>query len=61
MIIGSITTEQVLQAVDMAVAMKSNNDMGIDVSSYTDLNVSVKVVKIIQSYTGIVNKMVWRK
>ncbi len=61
MIIGSITTEQVLQAVDMAVAMKSNSDMGIDVLSYTDLNVSVKVVKIIQSYTGIVNKMVWRK
>ncbi|MFD0826421.1 non-hydrolyzing UDP-N-acetylglucosamine 2-epimerase [Neobacillus sp. M.A.Huq-85] len=61
MIIGSITTEQVLQAVEMAVNMNSNNDLGIDVPFYTDQNVSVKVVKIIQSYTGIVNKMVWRK
>lgn len=60
-IIGSITTEQVLQAVDMAVAMNNNNDLGIDVPNYIDENVSVKVVKIIQSYTGIVNKMVWRK
>jgi len=61
MIIGSITTEQVLQAVAMAVAMNANGDAGIDVPNYTDNNVSVKVVKIIQSYTGIVNKMVWRK
>lgn len=60
-VIGSITTEQVLQAVDMAVAMNGNNDLGVDVPSYTDENVSVKVVKIIQSYTGIVNRMVWRK
>jgi len=60
-IIGSITTEQVLQAVDMAVAMNGNNDLGVDVPNYTDENVSVKVVKIIQSYTGIVNRMVWRK
>lgn len=60
-IIGSITTEQVLQAVDMAVVMKGNNDLGIDVPNYVDENVSVKVVKIIQSYTGIVNRMVWRK
>jgi UDP-N-acetylglucosamine 2-epimerase (non-hydrolysing) len=61
MIIGSITTEQVLQAVDMAVDMHAVNDLGIDVPSYKDENVSVKVVKIIQSYTGIVNRMVWRK
>jgi UDP-N-acetylglucosamine 2-epimerase (non-hydrolysing) len=61
MIIGSITTEQVMQAVDMAVDMNANNEIGIDVPNYTDDNVSVKVVKIIQSYTGIVNKMVWRK
>jgi UDP-N-acetylglucosamine 2-epimerase len=61
MIIGSITAEQVLQAVDMAVEMNANHDIGIDVPSYTDRNVSVKVVKIIQSYTGIVNRMVWRK
>lgn len=61
MIIGSITTEQVLQAVDMAVDMSENGDLGIDVPNYIDKNVSVKVVKIIQSYTGIVNRMVWRK
>lgn len=60
-VIGSITTEQVLQAVDMAVEMNKNSDLGIDVPNYVDENVSVKVVKIIQSYTGIVNKMVWRK
>lgn len=60
-VIGSITTEQVLQAVDMAVGMNSNNDFGVDVPNYIDENVSVKVVKIIQSYTGIVNRMVWRK
>ncbi len=61
MVIGSITTEQVLQAVDMAVEMNANDDLGVDVTNYVDRNVSVKVVKIIQSYTGIVNKMVWRK
>lgn len=61
MIIGSITTEQVLQAVDMAVEMKVNEDIGVNVPDYIDGNVSTKVVKIIQSYTGIVNKMVWRK
>lgn len=60
-VIGSITTEQVLQAVDMAVEINVNGDLGVDVPNYVDENVSVKVVKIIQSYTGIVNKMVWRK
>ena len=60
-IIGSITTEQVLQAVDMAITLVKNGDLGVDVSNYVDENVSTKVVKIIQSYTGIVNKMVWRK
>ena len=60
-IIGSITTEQVLQAVDLAVAMHENGDLGVTIPDYTDENVSVKVVKIIQSYTGIVNKLVWRK
>lgn len=60
-VIGSITTEQVLQAVDMAVEMNRNNELGIDVPNYVDENVSVKTVKIIQSYTGIVNRMVWRK
>lgn len=61
MVIGSITTEQVLQAVDMAVEMNANSDLGVDVPNYVDENVSVKVIKFIQSYTGIVNKMVWRK
>lgn len=60
-VIGSITTEQVMQAVDMVVGMNSSNDLGVDVPNYVDENVSVKVVKIIQSYTGIVNRMVWRK
>lgn len=61
LIIGSITTEQVLQAVDMAIEMNANDDTGIDVLDYIDENVSAKLVKIIQSYTGIVNRMVWRK
>lgn len=60
-ILGSITTEQVLQAVDLAVKMNAEGDFGVEVPNYTDENVSVKVVKIIQSYTGIVNKIVWRK
>jgi UDP-N-acetylglucosamine 2-epimerase len=60
-IIGGITTEQVLQAVDLAVNMYKNGDIGVTVPDYTDENVSTKVVKIIQSYTGIVNRMVWRK
>ena len=59
--IGSITTEQVLQAVDLAVSMHANGDNGVDVPAYTDTNVSTKVVKLIQSYVGIINKMVWRK
>ncbi len=60
-ILGSITAEQVLQAVDMAVRMNREGDLGGAVPNYMDENVSTKVVKIIQSYTGIVNKMVWRK
>ncbi len=60
-ILAGITTEQVLQAVDVAVSMNDNGDHGIPVENYVDENVSVKAVKIIQSYTGIVNKMVWRK
>lgn len=60
-ILGSITAEQVLQAVDMAVCMNREGDLGTAVPDYTEENVSAKVVKIIQSYTGIVNKMVWRK
>ena len=59
--IGSITKEQVLQAVNMAVEMHKNGDDACDVPAYLDDNVSTKVVKLIQSYTGIINKMVWRK
>jgi len=60
-IIGSIITEQVLQAVDLAVSMYKNGVLGVTTPDYADENVSVKVIKIIQSYIGIVNKMVWRK
>lgn len=59
--IGSITSEQVLQAVDLAVNMSANGENDNNVPAYTDKNVSTKVVKIIQSYTGIINRMVWRK
>ena len=59
--IGSITSDQVLQAVHMATEMYKNGDMACDVPAYVDDNVSTKVVKLIQSYTGIVNKMIWRK
>lgn len=60
-IIGSITEESVLQAVDVAVEMQKNGDYGEQVPDYTDMNVSTKVVKIIQSYTSVVDNMVWRK
>ncbi len=60
-ILAGITKEQVLQAVDTAVEMNKNGDYGIPVPNYTDENVSTKVVKLIQSYVGVVNKMVWRK
>lgn len=59
--IGCITSEQVMQAVDLAVSMHENADDGIEVPAYADENVSTKVVKLIQSYTGIINKFVWRK
>lgn len=60
-VIGSITAEQVLQAVNTAVSMIENNDLASDVTAYADENTSMKVVKIIQSYTGIINKKVWKK
>ena len=60
-ILAGIDEESLLQAVDTAVEMVKNEDNGIPVPDYTDENVSTKVVKIIQSYTGVVNKMVWRK
>lgn len=60
-IIGGITTEQVLQSVDLAVSMHQNGDLGVSTPDYVDLNVSTKIVKIVQSYTGIVNRFVWRR
>lgn len=60
-ILAGIDTDSLLQSVDVAVEMNKNRDLGLPVPDYTDLNVSDKVVKIIQSYTGVVNKMVWRK
>ncbi len=60
-ILAGINTKDLLQAVTTAVEMNRNGDNGIPVPTYTDENVSTKIVKIIQSYTGIVNKMVWRK
>ena len=60
-ILAGIDDHSLLQAVDTAVMMNQNEDEGIPVPDYVDQNVSTKVVKIIQSYTGVVNKMVWRK
>ncbi len=60
-VIGSITTEQVLQAVKLAVSMHRNGDDAENVPAYVDKNVSTKVIKLIQSYVGIVNKMIWKK
>ena len=60
-ILSGIDKNGLLQAVDVAVAMYENKHLGLPVPDYTDENVSDKVVKIIQSYTNIVNKMVWRK
>lgn len=60
-ILAGIDKTSLLQAVDTAVEMTKSDDNGIPVPDYTDLNVSAKVVKLIQSYTNVVNKMVWRK
>ena len=60
-ILAGINEHDLLQAVDVAVEMAKNEDNGIPVPNYTDENVSTKIVKLIQSYTGVVNKMVWRK
>lgn len=60
-VLSGIDTVGLLQSVDLAVEMVKNGDLGIPVPDYTDINVSDKVVKIIQSYVGVVNKMVWRK
>jgi UDP-N-acetylglucosamine 2-epimerase (non-hydrolysing) len=58
---ADIDENSLLQAIDTAVTMNENGDYGMAVPDYTDENVSGKVVKIIQSYTSVVDKMVWRK
>lgn len=60
-ILGGISGRQVLQAVELAVEMQQNGHLAVPVPDYVEENVGVKVVKILQSYTGIVDKMVWRK
>lgn len=60
-IVGGITAEQVLQSVEMAVCMTENQDFGSNVPDYAEKNVSSKVLKIIQSYVGLINKKVWGK
>ncbi len=60
-VLAGIDTDSLLQAVDTAVELNKNSEFGIPVPDYIDENVSTKVVKIIQSYTSVVNKMVWRK
>ena len=60
-ILSGITEKEVLQSVELAIKMNKDYEIGELVPDYIDLNVSTKVVKLIQSYTGVVNKMVWRK
>lgn len=60
-VLAGIDDRSLLQAVDTAVQMNLDEDYGIPVPDYVEENVSSKVVKIIQSYTGVVDKMVWRK
>lgn len=60
-VLSGIDTTGLLQSVDLAVEMVRSGDLGIPVPDYVDVNVSDKVVRIIQSYVGVVNKMVWRK
>lgn len=60
-VLAGIDEKSLLQAVDTAVSMTQNGDLGIPVPDYVEKNVSDKVVKLIQSYTGVINKMVWRK
>ena len=60
-VLAGIDEHSLLQAVEAAVELNLSGDLGIPVPDYVEENVSTKVVKIIQSYTGVVNKMVWRK
>ena len=58
--LAGITTDEILQSIDLAVKMQMEGDVGLDVPNYVE-DVSNKVIKLVQSYTTIVNKMVWRK
>ena len=60
-VLAGIRTEQLLQSIDLAVSMQKNGSIGTPVPDYTAENVSVKVARIIQSYTEVVNRFVWRK
>ena len=60
-ILAGIETDSLLQGVETAVALNRDGEFGVPVPDYVEENVSTKVVKIVQSYTEIVNKMVWRK
>ena len=60
-LLAGIEEQSLLQAVEIAVSMNYNKELGVPVPDYIDENVSTKVVKIIQSYVGIINRMVWRK
>lgn len=60
-VLSGIEEQGLLQSVELAIDLNKNHDIGIPVPDYVETNVSGKVVKIIQSYTTIVNKMVWRK
>ena len=60
-VLAGIGSRGLIQSVDLAVSLREHGDNGIPVPDYTDENVSGKVVRLIQSYTGVVNKMVWRK
>ena len=60
-VLAGIDVESLLQAVEMTVTMQRTECFGTPVAGYTAENVSMKVARIIQSYTGIINKMVWRK
>ena len=60
-VVGGITGTEIEQAIELAIAIKENDEPVAAIPDYTDTNVSIKVIKIIQSFTGIVNKVVWNK
>ena len=60
-VVGGIKGNEIEQAIELAIAIKENNEPSALIPDYTDLNVSIKVIKIIQSFTGIINKVIWGK